>query len=207
MLYLANPNNPTGSWLELAEIERLLTYCPPRVLVVVDEAYQDYVLEPEPQSAVALLPRHRNLAVTRTFSKIHGLAALRVGCLLADPEVAAVLERCRETFNVNQPAQAAALAALGDEAHLARVRAANAAERSRLAAGLTALGLEPRPSRANFLLVRFGTRAAAVERALLERGIVVRPLAPYGLEEHLRLTVGLPAENDRLLGALREILG
>lgn len=206
LLFIANPNNPTGSWLSLAEIEALLDHADSQTLVVVDEAYQEYVLEEEPRSAVALLSRFPQLVVTRTFSKAYGLAALRVGYLLAHPEVASWLERCRETFNVNQPAQETALAALGDEAHLGVVREANARERERLAAGLSAFGLEVYPSRANFLLVRFGEQAAAIGEALLARGIVLRPLMPYGLDAHLRVSVGRAEENDRLLSALAELL-
>lgn len=206
ILFLANPNNPTGSWLSLAEIESLLAAAGPETLVVVDEAYQEYVIEEEPRSAVALLPRYPQLVVTRTFSKAYGLAGLRLGYLLAHPEVAAVLERCRETFNVNQPAQEAALAALADKAHLAKVRAANAAEREHLAQALARLGLRVLPSRANFVLVRFGEGAAALGEALLERGIVLRPLLAYGLKHYLRVTVGRREENERLLTVLQALL-
>jgi histidinol-phosphate aminotransferase len=206
ILYIANPNNPTGSWLSLAEIEGLLRKAGAETLVVVDEAYQEYVIEGEPESAVSLLSHFPQLVVTRTFSKAYGLAGLRLGYLLAHPEVAAVLERCRETFNVNQPAQEAGLAALGDVAHLHRVRERNASQRDELAFALRALGLQVYPSRANFLLVRFGANAARLGAALLERGIVLRPLAAYGLKEHLRVTVGRPEENERLIAALKELL-
>lgn len=206
ILFIANPNNPTGTWLALAEIERLLSAVGPDTLVVVDEAYQEYVLEDEPQTALALLQRFPQLVVTRTFSKAYGLAALRLGYLFADPEVASVLERCRETFNVNQPAQEAALAALADPAHLQAVREFNALERERLAVALAALGLRVFASRANFLLVRFGPQSAALGEALLDRGLVLRPLGAYGLNHHLRVSVGRAEENERLLAALKELL-
>ena len=207
VVYLANPNNPTGTWFDTASLEAFLAHVGRERLVVVDEAYLEYVTDPALASAVSLLPRHPNLLVTRTFSKAHGLAALRVGYACAHPALLAVLERVRESFNVNGPALAAAEASLGDAGHLAQVREATARERERLRAGLQALGLAVAPSQANFLLVDFGHDASALEAALLRRGIVPRPMRGYGLPGCLRLTVGLPDENTRLVAVLRDALG
>jgi histidinol-phosphate aminotransferase len=218
LLYLANPNNPTGTWMELEAIETLLERLPARVIVVIDEAYAEYADTGNdaggggggsgPRSALALRARFPNLVVTRTFSKAYGLAGLRIGHAVANPALVALIERLRESFNVNALALAAAQAALADEQHLARVVAQNAAQRARLAAGLAGLGLRVFPSRTNFLLVEFAQgagRARAVEAALLERGIVPRPMAGYGLPDCLRITVGTPAENRRLLDELGSI--
>ena len=206
VVYLANPNNPTGTWFDTAALAGFLERAGPERLVVVDEAYMEYVTDPALASAVALLARHPTLLVTRTFSKAHGLAALRVGYACAHPDLLEVLGRVRESFNVNGPALAAAEASLGDGAHLAQVRDANARERERLAGALRGLGLRVAPSQANFLLVDFGADASAVEAALLARDVVPRPMRGYGLPTCLRLTVGRPADNARLVAALREAL-
>jgi histidinol-phosphate aminotransferase len=206
VIYLANPNNPTGTWFDTAALDAFLVRLGPERLVVVDEAYLEYVTDPALVSAVSLLPTHPNLLVTRTFSKAHGLAGLRVGYACGHPALLAVLERLRESFNVNGPALAAAEAALGDAAHVAHVREANAAERERLRDGLQSLGLAVTPSQGNFLLADLGRDASALEAALLRRGVVPRPMRGYGLPDCLRLTVGLPEENARLFSALRDAL-
>ncbi|GAB2502914.1 histidinol-phosphate transaminase [Arenimonas alkanexedens] len=206
LVFLANPNNPTGTWFSTEALARLLAGVPAGVLVVVDEAYLEYVTDPALGSAIALLPRFPNLVVTRTFSKGYGLAGLRVGYLLAAPGLAAVLERVRESFNVNGPGLAAAAAALEDEDHLAWVCRQNAVERESLADALSARGLSVAPSQTNFLLVDFGREAGPVAAGLVARGVVPRPMAGYGLPTCLRLTVGLRDENRRLLQALDEVL-
>ena len=144
--------------------------------------------------------------VSRTFSKAYGLAGLRAGYLVADASVVRAMEPVRESFNLNAMALAAAEAALADAAHLESVRRGNAAERARLAEGLAGLGLTVLPSQTNFLLVRFGPDTAAIEQALFARGAILRPMVGYGLGRYLRITVATPAENDRLLAALREVL-
>ncbi|MDH5821501.1 histidinol-phosphate transaminase [Luteimonas sp. RD2P54] len=202
LLYLANPNNPTGTWIDADALARLLDGLPPEVLVVVDEAYAEFVDAPGYASALALLPRYRNLVVTRTFSKAHALAGLRVGYAVGDAALVAVMERLRESFNVNCVALAAATAALGDQAHLREGVAANARERARLTEGLRERGRFVHPSQTNFLLVEFGSATAATEAALLRQGVVVRPMAGYGLPDCLRISVGTAAENVRLLQAL-----
>jgi histidinol-phosphate aminotransferase len=206
LVYLANPNNPTGTWFGTQALADFLESLPPGVLVVVDEAYLEYVTDPALVSAITLLPRFPNLVVTRTFSKAHGLAGLRVGYACAHPSLVAVLERVRESFNVSVPGLAAAAAALGDAGHLAAVREANAAERDWLADALRGRGLSVGPSQANFLLVDFGRTAAPIEAGLVARGVVPRPMAGYGLPDCLRLTVGLRADNLALLAALDAVL-
>ena len=206
LVYLANPNNPTGTWFATAALREFLHGLPEHVITVVDEAYLEYATAPELTSAVALLDDFPRLAVTRTFSKAHGLAGLRVGALLAAPGLVAVMERVRESFNVNGPGLAACEAALGDTAHVATVRQRNAAEREALADALMARGLVVSPSQTNFLLVDFGRAAGGVEQGLVARGVVPRPMGGYGLPDCLRLTVGTRDENRRLLAALDEVL-
>lgn len=206
LVYLANPNNPTGTWFSGAAFEAFLARVPRTTLVVLDEAYLEYVTDPALPSAVRLLARFPNLVVTRTFSKAHGLAGLRAGYLLAAPGLVAVMERLRESFNVNGPALAACEAALADSGHVEHVRRANAAEREALADALLARDLAVSPSQTNFLLVDFGREAAPIEAGLVARGVVPRPMAGYGLPTCLRLTVGTRDENRRLLQALDEVL-
>jgi len=204
--FVANPNNPTGTWLARGELEGFLRELPPQVIAVVDEAYFEYVDQPDYPDASRWLERLPNLVVTRTFSKAHGLAGLRVGYALSHPRVAELLNRVRQPFNVNLAAQAAAQAALADDEHLARSRARNSAERRRLTGAIADLGLGLIPSVANFLCVDFARPAAPLFQALLQRGVIVRPVANYGLPQHLRVTVGTAEENDFFLAALRDLL-
>ena len=202
LIYLANPNNPTGTWFDDAALEKFLARVPATTLVVVDEAYAEFVTSPGLSSALQFLSRHPNLVVTRTFSKAHALAGLRVGYAISSPEVAAIFERLRESFNVNGLALAAAEAALTDQAHITKGREWNLAEREWLAGRLRARGLRVLPSQTNFVLIDFGQDAAPIERALFERGVIARPMGGYGLPECLRISVGSRAENERLLEAL-----
>jgi histidinol-phosphate aminotransferase len=206
LVYLCNPNNPTGTWFESARLRAFLERMPAQVLVVVDEAYLEYVEAPGLHSALAFLPDFPNLVVTRTFSKAYGLAGLRVGYACADPRLLAVLERLRESFNVGIPGLVGAEAALADQAYVARVREATRVERDWLGGELARRGLRVAPSQTNFLLVDFGRAAAPIEGALVERGVVPRPMAGYGLPDCLRLTLGLRADNERLLAAIDEAL-
>jgi histidinol-phosphate aminotransferase len=205
LVYIANPNNPTGTRLEAAALEAFLDAVPRHVLVVLDEAYNEYLEADQACDAIAWVRRHPNLLVSRTFSKAYGLASLRVGYGVAQPALTALLNRVRMPFNVSAPAQAAACAALDDTDFVQASRAANAQGLRRLAAGLTALGLEHVPSAANFLLFRVGP-AGRVYEALLHEGVIVRPVGNYALPEHLRVTVGLPEENERFLAALARVL-
>jgi histidinol-phosphate aminotransferase len=202
VVYLANPNNPTGTWFDTAALDRFLGEIGRDRLVVVDEAYIEYATDPALVSAVALLPRHPNLLVMRTFSKAHGLAGLRVGYACGHAGLLAVMDRVRESFNVNLPGLAAAKAALGDHGHLAGVREATAVERDWVAAQLLRRGLGVGPSQTNFLLVDFGCDASTIEAALLARDVVPRPMRGYGLPTCLRITLGLRAHNQRFLDAL-----
>jgi histidinol-phosphate aminotransferase len=202
IVYIANPNNPTGTWFDDATLEGFLARVPATTLVVIDEAYHEYVVESTLSSAMRFLSHHSNVIVTRTFSKAYALAGLRIGYALSAPEVAAVFERLRESFNVNSLALAAAEAALGDQAHVAKGRDWNLSEREWLAECLRARGLRVLPSQTNFVLIDFARDAAPIERALFERGVIVRPMGGYGLPECLRVSVGSRAENERLLEAL-----
>ena len=200
--WIANPNNPTGTLCLPEALEAFLSRVPERVLVVLDEAYNEYLPPDLKSDSVKWLRRHPNLVVTRTFSKAYGLAGLRVGYALAQPSVADVMNRVRQPFNVNSVALAAAQAALDDMEFVARSFAENLQGLRQLEEGVRALGLEFIPSHANFITVRVG-KAAEVYKRLLRRGVIVRPVGGgYGLPEHLRVTVGTAGENERFLGAL-----
>jgi histidinol-phosphate aminotransferase len=202
IVYIANPNNPTGTWFDDVALEEFLEGVPPTTLVVVDEAYQEFVADPKLSSALRLVSSYPNLIVTRTFSKAYALAGLRVGFAVSAAQVAAILERLRESFNVNGLALASAEAALADQAHVARAKAWNLDEREWLSEKLRTHGLRVLPSQTNFVLIDFARDAAPIERALFERGVIVRPMGGYGLPQFLRISVGTRAENQRLLDAL-----
>lgn len=202
LVYLANPNNPTGTWFGAQDFERFLARIPADTVVAVDEAYAEFVDAPDWASAIPLVARHPNLIVLRTFSKAHGLAGLRVGYGIAQPELVGWLERVRESFNVNLIGLAAAEASLEDPQYLAEGVRQNALERERLADALRARGLFVFPSQTNFLLARFDGDAARIDDALRERGVVLRPMGGYGLPDCLRITVGTAEQNAKLLAAL-----
>ncbi|NDY95401.1 histidinol-phosphate transaminase [Wenzhouxiangella limi] len=206
MVFVANPNNPTGTWLDGRRLKDFAASLPPQVICVIDEAYAEYADSDVLGDASTWLEELPNLVVTRTFSKAYGLAGLRVGYALSNPGVADLLNRVRPPFNVNSLALAAARAALEDVEFIERSRAANAGGMEQLREGLAALGLEVLPSAANFLLVDFGRDAAPVNEALMRAGVIVRPVANYGLPNHLRITIGSARQNERLLSALAEIL-
>ena len=202
LVYLANPNNPTGTWFDDDALERFVESVPHDVLIVVDEAYREYVDAPGLSTALHLAERHPNVIVTRTFSKAYALAGLRIGYLVAHASVVAVLERLRESFNVNSIALAGAEAALADQEHLARARAFNTNERQWLAHALAARGYRCLPSQANFVLLELDRDASVLERRLFECGVIVRPLDGYGLPRALRISIGTRIANERLLDAL-----
>ncbi|WP_162301397.1 histidinol-phosphate transaminase [Cognatilysobacter segetis] len=205
LLYIANPNNPTGTWLDRETLARFVDAVPREVVLVVDEAYAEMADATDYASALPLLAAHRNLVVTRTFSKAYALAGLRCGYAVASPGLVAVMERVRESFNVNSMALAACEAALADVEHLRWTTARNAEQRIALARALAARGVATLPSQTNFLLARFGERTSAVEAALLQRHVVLRPMGGYGLPHYSRITVGTADENRRLLAALDEV--
>jgi len=202
LVYLANPNNPTGTWFGRDELAAFLARVPANVLVVLDEAYHEYVDEPQIANGVELVAKHPNVLVTRTFSKGYGLAGLRIGYAVGHPDVVAVLNRLRESFNANALALLAAREALADPGHVAQVREQTRAERERVARVLQAAGLFVHPSQTNFLLIDFKEPAPPIEAKLLERGVVVRPMGGYGLPTCLRVSIGRPDENNALIEAL-----
>ncbi len=211
VVFIANPNNPTGTLLAPADIEAFLGAVPAHVAVVIDEAYNEYLPDAARYDSVAWLGRHRNLIITRTFSKAYGLAGLRVGFALCDDRIADLLNRVRQPFNVNNLALVAAAAALGDEAFVRESRALNLAGMAQLTAGFARLALAWIPSYGNFVSVeipRAGgqARAGEVFQSLLRQGVIVRPVTGYELPDHLRVTIGLATENERFLAALAAAL-
>ena len=206
-LFIANPNNPTGTWIGEGALTGMLERLPEDVIVVLDEAYAEYAgaLAPDYPDSARLLARFPNLVVTRTFSKIHGLAGARVGYAVSDAVIAETLNRVRQPFNVSHVGLAAALAALDDDEHIARSLACNAAGMQQLRAGLADLGLGVIASAGNFLAVAL-ERVEAVCADMLERAVLVRPLPVYGMPGHIRVTVGVAEENARCLDALRRAL-
>ena len=206
VVWIANPNNPTGTMLGSDALEAFVKRVPERVLVVIDEAYNEYLPPELKAETVKWLRRHPNLIVTRTFSKAYGLAGMRVGYGVTSPEIAGYINRVRLPFNVPSVAQAAALAALDDQAHVDRSVRVNVEGMAQLTDGLGRLGLRVFPSAANFLLVGLGRDAAPVYEALLRRGVIVRPLRPAGLLQHLRVSIGTAEENARALAAFAEVV-
>jgi histidinol-phosphate aminotransferase len=201
MVWIANPNNPTGTFNAGEAVRAFLARVPGEVLVVLDEAYHEYLPPAAHYDSVRWIDEFPNLVVTRTFSKAYGLAGLRVGYALADPAVADLLNRVRQPFNVSQVAQEAAVGALADAEFLAQSRETNFAGMAQLEQGFRARGLDFIPSRGNFVSVRVGA-AGKVFQSLLRQGVIVRPVGNYGMPEFLRVSVGLEQENRRFLAAL-----
>ncbi|MEL6722770.1 MAG: histidinol-phosphate transaminase [Pseudomonadota bacterium] len=206
VVWIANPNNPTGTWLARDPLYDFIRSVPQHVMIVLDEAYIDYINHPDYPDGTQWLADHPNLIVTRTFSKAYGLAALRVGYALAHPEVTDLLNRVRQPFNVNSLAQAAALAALQDQAHIVHSADLNRVGLQQLAAGFKQMGLSYIPSVGNFITVLSDRPAAETDAALLRQGVITRPVENYGLPGGLRISVGLPEENTRCLQALQQVI-
>jgi len=207
VIFLANPNNPTGTWLGEAELKRFVEQVPANVIVVVDEAYTEYVTDGSIPNTIEWLSEFENLIVTRTFSKAYGLAALRLGFSVSNEEIAGLLNRIRQPFNVNSLAMAAGMAALEDEAFLARSVQVNEAGMQQLVASCNELELDYIPSKGNFLTIDFATDAMPIYQALLREGVIVRPVANYKMPNHLRVSIGTEAENARYIEAVRKVLG
>ncbi len=205
VVWVANPNNPTGTLLPAAELHAFIASVPQDVVVVLDEAYGEYLTDAQRADSVAWLQEFPNLVITRTFSKAYGLAGLRVGYALAQAEVAGMLNRVREPFNVNSLAQAAAVAALSDTDFIRQSAELNRAGMAQLEAGFKQLGLDYIPSFGNFICVRIGN-ATAMYRRLLELGVIVRPVGNYGMPEYLRVSIGTEKENSIFLTALQKAL-
>lgn len=206
VVWLANPNNPTGTWFDRAAFEGFMAQVPESVLVVLDEAYSEYANQPAYPNGLEYLGRYPNLIVCRTFSKAYGLAGLRVGYSASSPAIADMLNRVRQPFNVSSIALAAAEAVLDDEDYLAKSVAVNRAGLAQIADGLRPLGLGVIPSIGNFLTFDCAKPAMPVFQALLREGVIVRPLGNYGLPNHLRVSVGTESENARFLAALAKVL-
>jgi histidinol-phosphate aminotransferase len=203
IVWIANPNNPTGNFLPYPEIRAFLEIVPKDVVVVLDEAYNEYLPPAERVDTADWLKDFPNLVVTRSFSKIYGLAGLRVGYALASAEIADLMNRVRQPFNVNNLAIAAAVAALDDHLFVAESYELNRRGMEQMVAGLKRLGLEHIPSHGNFVTFKAGD-GAAVNQKLLQQGVIVRPIGGYGLPEWLRVTIGSESENARFLDALEK---
>jgi len=211
MIFIANPNNPTGTWLGEAELKNFISALPANIIVVVDEAYFEYASDSrlgarDYPDAMAWLGEYPNLVVTRTFSKAYGIAGLRVGYGVSNLEIADLLNRVRQPFNVNSLALTAATAALSDISHLQRGLDCNAQGMLQLAQGIEQLGLSYIPSVGNFISLDVGGDAAGIYDALLYEGVIVRPVANYKMPNHLRVTIGTPEENTAFLQALEKVL-
>lgn len=211
IVFIANPNNPTGTYIPASELVRLHRGLPQETLLVIDAAYAEYVMASDYACGRALVETAPNVVMTRTFSKIHGLAALRAGWMFAPPAIIDAVNRARAPFNVSTPAQMAAAAAIRDRTHMELARAHNARWLARLTEGLRAIGLQVEDSVANFVLVHFpgrpGLTAEDADAFLMKRGLILRRVADYGFPNSLRLTVGTEEANDLVLAALRDFMG
>lgn len=204
LVFIANPNNPTGTWLSSERVRDFVASLPPHVICVLDEAYTEYGdEESDPRRWIEECP---NLVITRTFSKAYGLAGLRVGYALSHPAIADLLNRIRPPFNVSSVGLAAARAALDDEAFIVRSRQVNQAGMNQLSKGLKELGIRTTPSQANFLLAHFEDSVDAINSELMNNGVIVRPVKNYGLANALRITIGTQAQNERLINVLEQLL-
>jgi histidinol-phosphate aminotransferase len=205
IVFIANPNNPTGTFLGPDELQAFLRGLPPEILVVLDEAYNEYLPEEKRYDSVSWLKEFPNLIISRTFSKAYGLAGLRVGYAMSHEQVTDMMNRVRQPFNVNSIAQAAAVAALRDVSFVKRTFDLNRRGMLQITEGLTRLGLEYIPSFGNFVAFRIGN-ATAMYRRLLELGLIVRPIANYDMPDWLRVSIGLESENAKFLSALEKCI-
>jgi len=206
IVFIGNPDNPSGRYVTKNEIARFLDGFPEDVLVFFDEAYFEYISAKDYPDTLALLKTRRNIIVARTFSKIYALAGLRIGYGIASPEVADLLNRTREPFNVTSVAQAAALAALKDQAYYKKILAETNCEREAICAALSKMGVEFSKGATNFIQVKVKKSSTEVTQALLKKGVIVRDMAAWGLTNYIRVSIGTPAENRRFLKSLSEVL-
>jgi histidinol-phosphate aminotransferase len=206
VIYLANPNNPTGTAFSAEEFSEFLASVPDGVLVVLDEAYIHYAPSLHLRSSPEAFRKRKNLLILRTFSKVYGLAGMRIGYAIGRPELLSAMNKLKTPFNTSGTAQAGALAALDDREHVERCITTNAIERKRLSEGLTKLGLRPIPSETNFIFMDVGPEANDICDELLRLGVIVRPLAWMGFSEAIRISVGTAEENDKCLAAMGQIL-
>lgn len=205
VVFIANPNNPTGTWIDRDTLTAFLDRVPSETLVVLDEAYAEYVEEPDYPNGLELVDQYDNLVVTRTFSKAYGLAGLRIGYSVSHPDIADLMNRVRQPFNVNLMSLAAARIALDDDEYLSQSVRLNAEGMKQIMDACSQMGLEYIPSVGNFLTIDFGRDAMPIYDALLHQGVIVRPIGVYGLPNHLRVTIGLPEENARFIDALQKV--
>jgi histidinol-phosphate aminotransferase len=212
IIYISNPNNPTGTLIPAQEVDRFLDELPAHVIVILDEAYFDFaeyfgtLRGVECSHALEYVKQGRKLVVLRTFSKAHGLAGVRVGYGIGPAELMSYFARMRTTFSISDVAQAAALAALDDEAHVQKTLRNNAEQAEQLTAGIAELGYQPIPTWANFLYCELGDDAAAVAKRLQAEGVIVRPLGPWGAPTALRITIGTPEQNDIFMKAFKKVM-
>ena len=206
LVYMANPNNPTGNFLSEAEIDTFLAKVRSNIIVVLDEAYTEFTAEQERVDSFTLLKKYPNLVVTRSLSKAYGLAGLRIGYAVSNPEIADLFNRVRQPFNCNSLALAAAVAVMNDDAFVEKVAENNRVELNRYEAFCAKYGLAYIPSKGNFITIDFKRPATPIYDALLREGVIVRPIAGYGMPHHLRISIGLPEENERLFNALIKVL-
>ena len=204
VVFVANPNNPTGTIVTRAQLKRFMDRLPEGVILVLDEAYNEFVTDPEFPKSLDYLREGRNIVILRTFSKIYGLAGLRIGYGVAPEKLVFYMNKVRQPFNVNSLAQIAAMAALEDEDHLKRSQKNNSEGLKFLYGEMKAMGLEYVPTQANFFLIKVG-KGKDVYDALLRQGVIVRPMASYGLGEYIRVTVGTPEENQRFVEAIKKV--
>ncbi len=205
IIFLANPNNPTGALIGQAEIGRLLENIPASTILVLDEAYYEYVSEEDKLDTLSLLGKHPNLVITRTFSKVYGLAGLRLGYGIATPQISALLQRILPPFPVSETALVAGCAALDDHEFFKHTLQINAQGLKKVQQGLDDLGIDYLPAAGNFITFDCKTDAAPLYQQLLQRGVILRPLHPYGLNNYLRVTIGTDNQNSRFLDNLKEL--
>ncbi|MFT4797902.1 MAG: histidinol-phosphate aminotransferase [Candidatus Azotimanducaceae bacterium] len=207
MVFIANPNNPTGTWIDESVLTQFLDQLRDDIIVVLDEAYFEYVDAPSYPDGIALFKRYPNVVVTRTFSKAYGLAALRMGYAVSHPDIADLMNRVRQPFNVNSLSLVAAEVALDDQAHVQQAVALNREGMQTITAACDAMGLGYIPSAGNFISIDFGRDAAPIYESLLREGVIVRPVGGYQMPNHLRVPIGLATENARFIQALQKVLG
>ncbi|MGV6853414.1 MAG: histidinol-phosphate transaminase [bacterium] len=206
IVFIANPNNPTGTWLETDDLKAFMQKVPEHVVIVIDEAYHEYQPDDQAPNAISWVDDYNNLVVTRTFSKAYGLAGLRVGYALSSAKIANIINRIRQPFNVNSLALAAAVAGLKDQPYIEKVKQQNSKGMQAIQQIIDKLGLSYCPSRGNFLLVDFAQDALALNQKFLEKGVIVRPVANYGLPKHLRISIGSDSENAHFERVINELL-
>ncbi len=206
VIFVANPNNPTGTWLTKKQLEAFIGKVPENIIIVIDEAYFEYVNEDDYPDSIGFLSQYKNIIVTRTFSKIYGLAGLRIGYAVSSPEIAEVLNRIRQPFNTNSLAQEAAITALEDSEHVEYSKQVNLQGLKQYEAGFGQLDIRFIPSVANFITADFKIPGITIYEKLLRKGVIVRPIANYDMPTWLRITVGNEKQNQRVLSALDEII-